>query len=83
MLHPFFHDPRTIRRLHEGSLGEHIDALAAQLQEQGYARGSAQQQLRVVAELSGWLQRQGRAAIGRSQVAGVSEPAVIEGTYAG
>jgi site-specific recombinase XerD len=62
MTQHFFHDPRTIRRLHEGPLGEHIDALAAQLQEQGYARGSAQQQLRVVAELSRWLQRQGRAA---------------------
>lgn len=61
MTQHFFHDPRTIRRLHAGPLGEHIDALAAQLQEQGYARGSAQQQLRVVAELSRWLQRQGLA----------------------
>jgi hypothetical protein len=62
MTQHFFHDPRTIRRLHEGPLGEHINALAAQLHEQGYARGSAQPELRVVAELSRWLQRQGRAA---------------------
>ncbi len=65
MVHHFFHDPRTIRRLHEGPLGEHIDALATQLQDQGYACESARMQLRVVAELSRWLQRQGRAAIGR------------------
>lgn len=62
MVHHFFHNSRTIRRLHEGPLGEHIDALATQFQEQGYARESAQRQLRVVAELSRWLQRQGRAA---------------------
>lgn len=62
MAHHYFHNPRTIRRLHEGPLGEHIDALAAQLQEQGYPPESAQLHLRVVAELSRWLQRQGRAA---------------------
>jgi len=62
MVHHFFHDPRTIRRLHEGPLGAHIDALATQLQDQGYACESAQMHLRVVAELSRWLQRQGRAA---------------------
>jgi len=62
MTQQFFRNPRIIQHLHEGPLGEHIDALAAQLQEQGYARGSAQQQLRVLAELSRWLQRQGRAA---------------------
>jgi hypothetical protein len=60
MVHHFFHDPRTIRRLHEGPLGEYLDALAAQLQDQGYACESARLQLRVVAELSRWLQRQGR-----------------------
>jgi hypothetical protein len=27
MVHHFFHDPRTIRHLHEGPLGDHIDAL--------------------------------------------------------
>ena len=62
MVHHFVHDLRTIRRLHEGPLGEHIDALATQLQDQGYARQSAQIHLRVVAELSRWLQRQGQAA---------------------
>ncbi len=62
MVQHFFHDPRTIRHLHEGPLGEHIDALAAQLQDQGYTCEAAQMQLRVVAELSRWLQRQGRAA---------------------
>ncbi len=62
MVHHFFHDPRTIRRLHEGPLGEHIDALATQFQERGYARESARMQLRIIAELSRWLQRQGRAA---------------------
>ncbi len=63
MTHHFFHDPRTIRRLHEGPLGEHIDAFAAQLQEQGYAPEPARMQLRVVVELSRWLERQGRAAM--------------------
>jgi hypothetical protein len=62
MVQHFFLDPRTIRRLQEGPLGAYIDGLAAQLQAQGYAWQSARVQLRIVAELSRWLQRQGRSA---------------------
>jgi site-specific recombinase XerD len=62
MDHPFFRDPRTIRRLYDGPLGEHLDALAARLQERGYSYQSARVQLRAVAELSRWLARQGRRA---------------------
>ena len=62
MDHPFFRDPRTIRRLYDGPLGEYLDALAARLQERGYSRQSARVQLRAVAELSRWLEREGRRA---------------------
>jgi site-specific recombinase XerD len=58
----FFTDPATVRRLHEGPLGAYIESYAALLASQGYARQSARGQLRVVADLSRWLQQQGLAA---------------------
>src|ERR1700724_399384 len=52
----FFKFPKIIRYLHAGPLGVHMDAYAALLQEQGYARQSAQVHLQVLADFSRWLQ---------------------------
>ena len=53
----FFKFDKVIRRLHEGPLGAHIDAYAALLQEQGYTRASACVHLKIVNDLSRWMQR--------------------------
>ena len=59
---PFFTDPHTLHRLHDGPLGAYVDAYAALLQNQGYSRQSARHQLQLVADLGRWLQRQGLGA---------------------
>jgi hypothetical protein len=48
---PFFTDPHTLHRLHEGPLGAYVDAYAALLQDQGYSRQSARHQLQLLADL--------------------------------
>src|SRR5207249_6881285 len=53
----FFKFDKVIRRLHEGPLGIHIDAYAALLQDQGYTRASACVHLKIVSDLSRWMQR--------------------------
>lgn len=53
----FFPNPRVRQRLHEGPLSPHIDAFATLLREQGYTQSTTQHQLRLVAELSRWLER--------------------------
>ncbi len=53
----FFARPWVIRRLHEGALGMHIGGFAARLYERGYERETAQSKLRLVADLSRWMQR--------------------------
>jgi len=57
MVDHFFVDPLALRRLRTGPLGEHIDRFAALLSERGYARQTAKVQIRLVADLSHWLQR--------------------------
>ncbi len=52
-----FTAPHTLRRLHEGPLGSHIDAYAVRLLEQGFSRKRACDKIRLIADLSGWLQR--------------------------
>jgi len=59
MVNLFFVDPRAVRRVHDGPLGAYIDGFAAWLSERGYARQTAKVQIRLVAELSRWLRRQG------------------------
>jgi len=53
----FFSSPHTIRRLHEGPLGGYVGDYADRLQQQGYSRQFARDQIRSVADLSHWLQR--------------------------
>jgi len=53
----FFESPKTLRRLHAGPLGTHIDTYASRLLEQGFSSGRARDKIRLIADLSGWLQR--------------------------
>jgi site-specific recombinase XerD len=50
-----FKDPKTLQRMHEGPLGPYMDSYAADMYKQGYARPSAQVQIRLVADFSRWL----------------------------
>jgi site-specific recombinase XerD len=49
--------PSVVRRLHDGPLGSYIDAYAARLAQQGLSRGTASRTLRLIADLSRWLER--------------------------
>ena len=49
--------PSVVRRLHDGPLGLYVDDYAAQLVEQGFSRVTALRSLRLVADLSRWLER--------------------------
>lgn len=49
--------PSVLRRLHDGPLGPYIDEYAAQLVEQGLDRSTGKRTLRLIADLSRWLER--------------------------
>jgi hypothetical protein len=51
--------PSIIRRLHDGPLGSYIDECAARLAEQGFSRETALRTLRLIADLSRWLEGRG------------------------
>ncbi len=53
----FFDFSRTIERMRQGPLGEHVDAFAAMLLKQGFPRSTGRFQIRVVADFSRWLAR--------------------------
>ncbi len=55
----YFTNPKMLRRLHEGALGAHIDLFAARLLEEGHCWQSAWRNLRIVSDLSRWLERKG------------------------
>ena len=52
-----FRGPGAPRRFCRGPLAAYIDGFATHLSEQGYARSTAKEQLRLVAQLSRWLER--------------------------
>ena len=56
MINQLFTLPSTIERLRQGPLSAHLDAYAAALAQQGYARHSIRNQVVVIADLSRWLQ---------------------------
>jgi site-specific recombinase XerD len=60
MIDQFYSDPLSLERLRSGPLGSHIDTFAQILSAQDYARSTAKEKIRVVAGLSGWLQRRQR-----------------------
>ena len=69
--------PSILRRLHDGPLGPYIGDYASRLVEQGLGRSTGKRTLRLIADLSRWLERKGltgrqarRAAQSRSWCAG-------------
>jgi hypothetical protein len=59
MIDHFFLHPKALKRLHFGPLGSHIDSFAEILMVQGYKSSTAKQKIRIVADLSRWLDQQG------------------------
>ena len=57
MLNEFFTFSSTIERLRQGPLSEYLDAYAASVTEQGYARHSIRRQIVTIADFSWWLRR--------------------------
>lgn len=57
MLQQFFTRVATCARRRIGPLGPYIDGVAELLSERGYARSTAGEQLRLVADVSRWLKR--------------------------
>jgi site-specific recombinase XerD len=58
MIDQFFSNPKVLKRLHLGPLGTHMDSFAQTLMMQGYKRNTAKQKIRIVADLSRWLDQQ-------------------------
>jgi hypothetical protein len=50
--------PRTIERLRQGPWSKYLDAYSAAQFEHGYERDSIRQQILVIADFSGWIERQ-------------------------
>jgi hypothetical protein len=57
MRHPCCPNPGVWQQLSAGPLGAHIDTFAHQLLDQGYASWTAKYMVRLLADLSRWLQR--------------------------
>jgi site-specific recombinase XerD len=57
MSHPYCPNPVVLQQLYAGPLGAHIDPFAHQLWDQGYASWTAKYLVRLLADLSHWLQR--------------------------
>ena len=55
----FFPDPTIQQRLRVGPLASDIDGFAAQLTAEGYAEATARDKLRLVRDLSRWLENEG------------------------
>ena len=63
MSHPFCPNPVMLQQLYTGPLGAHIDTFAQQLVAQGYASWTAKYMMRLLADLSSWLQRHSLVAM--------------------
>ena len=50
--------PSTIERLRQGPLSKYLDAYSAAQVEHGYEEPSIRQQILVIADFSGWIERQ-------------------------
>jgi site-specific recombinase XerD len=58
VINQLFTFPKTIERLRQGPLSEHLDAYAIAVAEQGYAHHSIGRQIVAIADFSRWLKRQ-------------------------
>jgi site-specific recombinase XerD len=63
MVNQLFTLPKTIQRLRQGPLNEHLDSYANLVAEQGYALNSIRSQIVVIADLSRWLQQKNIAVV--------------------
>ena len=59
MIDQFFSQPKVLKRLHSGPLGKHIDSFAQILMVQGYKTSTAKHKIRIVSDLSHWLDERG------------------------
>jgi len=61
---PCVPSPLVLRRLQAGPLGAYVDAIVGDLADRGFAAATATYALRLLADLSTWLQGQGRSVAG-------------------
>ena len=59
MIEHFCPNPIVFQRLKAGPLSAHIDAFAQQLFDEGYAMWTAKYAMRLIADLTTWMQQQG------------------------
>ena len=58
MIERFLSNPSVLQQLRDGPLGSYVDRFASRLSEQGYARSTAKNKLRLLADFSQWIHRQ-------------------------
>ncbi len=59
MIEKFYPNPIVVQRLQSGPLSAHIDNFAQQLFDEGYALWTAKYAVRLLADLTTWMQQQG------------------------
>ncbi|MDD2660474.1 MAG: hypothetical protein PHY54_12480 [Methylococcales bacterium] len=59
MIENFYPNPIVVQRLQAGPLSTHIDTFAQQLFDEGYALWTAKYAVRLLADLTIWMQQQG------------------------
>jgi site-specific recombinase XerD len=59
MIENFYPNPIVVQRLQAGPLSMHIDTFVQQLFDEGYARWTAKYAVRLLADLTTWMQQQG------------------------
>ena len=63
MIKHFFPNPADFERLRTGPLGDHIEAFAQALSDLGYAVWTAKYAMRLLADLSTWLEHNGQTVM--------------------
>ncbi len=59
MIEKFYPNPIVVQRLQAGPLSAHIDTFAQQLIDEGYAPWTVKYAIRLLADLTIWMQQQG------------------------
>jgi integrase/recombinase XerD len=70
MIENFYPNPIVVQRLQAGPLSAHIDTFVQQLFDEGYALWTAKYAVRLLADLTTWMQQQGLA------ITDLAEPSV-------
>jgi integrase/recombinase XerD len=69
MIEHFFPNQAVLERLYAGPLGAHIDAVAQEFSDRGYALWTAKYAMRLLAALSTWLEQEGRTVADLDELA--------------